>query len=198
MKTAILGQRRGDLNAAPEYFAAVERLRKEYGKHEGEAPVPADLIYLAPRSFPLSANDAAQGILEWLHWNRFRIPLWQDALRADYGEVDASKRITRTMTDYDERRSNPNWEPKFKHDPDHAAIFEIGLELGLETLTEDELCDCFDALCFCGRSHSSDALRKQKDRIVEDLRVASVWEKETGPKLKSELASRPGSRWQTP
>lgn len=185
-KAAILGLQNGNLNATAEYFEAVNRLREEYKGSKSGAPVAADLIYLAPRSFPLSVNEAAQGIVEWLHWNRFRIPLWQDALKADHGDLTASKRVLRTAGEYEERRLNPNWEPKFKHDLDHAAIFEMGLALGLEHLTEEELSECFDALCPCGQSHSSDALRKQRDRIVEDLRAAFVWETETGPKLKSE------------
>jgi hypothetical protein len=183
-KTAILGLQNGNLNAAAEYFETVNRLREEYKGCKNGAPVAADLIYLTPSSFPLSANDAAQGIVEWLHWNRFRIPLWQDAVKAAHGDLAASKRVLRSASEYEERRLNPNWEPKFKRDLDHAAIFEMGLALGLENLTEEELSDCFDALCPCGQDHSSDALRKQRDRIVEDLRAAFAWEKETGPKLK--------------
>jgi hypothetical protein len=194
-KTAILGLKNGDGQAAAKYFAAINSLRNEYKKCESGLPVAADRIYLAPRSFPPSANDAAQGIVEWLHWNRFRIPLWQDAVKAEYGDGAASKRVLRTAAEYEKRRLNPNWEPKFKRDLDHAAVFEMGLTLGLENLTEEELSDCFDALCPCGQDHSSDALRKQRDRITEDLRAAFLWEKDVGPTLYSEFASRPGSRW---
>jgi hypothetical protein len=150
----------------------------------------ADIIYTSSGSLPLSPNDIAKGILSWLHWNRFRTPLWQDGLRAKFGDIPASKRITQTIGDYDERRSNPNWQPRFKTDLDHAAIFEMGLALGLEVLNEEELADCFDALCPCGCPHSPDALRKQRDRFVHDLRKALVWELEVGPKLIKGSATR--------
>lgn len=48
---------------------------------------------------------------------------------------------------------------------------------------EEELADCFDALCPCGKEHSGDTLRKQKDWLIADLQRALVWEIEVAPTL---------------
>ena len=195
LKTGLLKQRSGDVSAAADFLAKFEEIRKQFPTRASGPPSVADLVYAnAPETWPLTANDRAEGVLQWLHWNRFHIPLWQDGIMAKF-DPKASKRITQTIADYDERRSNPDWKPKFKIDLDHSTIFELGLTFGLERLTEEELADCFDAVCPCGRAHSPDALRKQRDRLIEDLRRAFVWEIEVAPKLKASesLATKPKS-----
>ncbi len=68
--------------------------------------------------------------------------------------------------------------PGFKHDLDHGALIEIGLPLGLDKLTAEELADCFDKVCFCGQEHSADALKKQRKRLIKAIDVASSWREE--------------------
>jgi hypothetical protein len=53
----------------------------------------------------------------------------------------------------------------FRVDPDHLTLFEIGFDLGLNELSSEELADCFDAVCPCGRSHDADSLKKQRGRL---------------------------------
>lgn len=183
LKEASLKGNSSDVNAASELFAKCEKIRKQFPTRPHGPPSAADIIYAkAPESWPPTASDRAKGELSWLHWNRFRIPLWQDAIKARFN-VEASKRITHTISDYDDRRSNPHWQPKFRIDLDHSAIFELGLTLGLERLTEEELANCFDSVCPCGRTHSADAIRKQRDRLIADLRRALIWEIEVAPKV---------------
>ena len=183
VKNGILKQRSGDRSAAAEFYAKAEEIRGKFPTRPNGPPTAADLIYSkSPECWPLTANNRARGELEWLHWNRFRTPLWQDAMKAKFDPA-ASKRITKTIADYDDRRSNPYWIPNFKIDLDHSAVFELGLTLGLEQLTEEELANCFDEVCPCGRRHNPDALRKQRDRLIADLQQAFVWETQIAPTI---------------
>ncbi|HEV8414938.1 MAG TPA: hypothetical protein VGQ49_15195 [Bryobacteraceae bacterium] len=184
MKSALLKQRSGDPSGAAAFFADFERIQQQFPTRADGAPTAADLIYAKPPDgWPLNPTDRAVGLLCWLHWNRFRIPLWQDGLKARSFDVKAMKRVSDTMKDFDERQANPTWKPKVKIDLDHAAVFELGLSLGLELLPEEELAACFDAVCPCGKEHSGDALRKQRDRLIADLQKALVWEIEVAPSL---------------
>jgi hypothetical protein len=177
LKGFVLEQKisEANANATANFLAKFEEIRRKFPTRPNGPPLAADLIYANPVLWPMTPNDYAEGELCWLHWKRFRIPLQQDATEARFN-VKASKRITKTITDYDDRRSNPRWKPKFKIDLEHSAIFETGLSFGLERLTEEELADCFDEVCCCGCIHSADALRKQRDRLIDDLQRAFVWQ----------------------
>jgi hypothetical protein len=50
---------------------------------------------------------------------------------------------------------------------------ELGLNLGLDSLTDEELADCFDEMCPCGKDHDADALKKQRTRVRKQLQAAS-------------------------
>lgn len=39
----------------------------------------------------------------------------------------------------------------------------------MKALSGEELADCFDEVCACGRSHDADALKKQRSRVLKDL-----------------------------
>ena len=179
LRKALLGQAVGVVSTREELFTKIEELRKRFPDRKPGPPLPVDIIYLSTGTEPLSPNETAKGVLAWMHWNRFRTPLWQDSIRADRGDIAASKRITATTADYDQRRSTKNWQPKFKIDIDHAAMFELGFGLGVESLTQSELGDFFDGRCICGRrSHSPYVLRRQRNRFASDLRRALWWEHE--------------------
>jgi hypothetical protein len=36
-------------------------------------------------------------------------------------------------------------------------------------LSSEELADCFEELCSCGKFHDADALKKQRSRVLKDL-----------------------------
>jgi hypothetical protein len=48
-------------------------------------------------------------------------------------------------------------------------LLELGLHLGLKLLSAEELADCFDEVCPCGKTHNADALKKQRARVLKDL-----------------------------
>jgi hypothetical protein len=60
--------------------------------------------------------------------------------------------------------SDPN-KLKFKTDLDHFDLMVFGTDLGLEPLSDEELAECFDELCPCGKEHYGENLRKLRTRI---------------------------------
>ena len=50
----------------------------------------------------------------------------------------------------------------------------FGLDLGIEALSAEELADCFDELCACGKRHTPDNLRKLRTRLLQFLSAAGV------------------------
>jgi hypothetical protein len=54
---------------------------------------------------------------------------------------------------------------KYKTDVDHFGLICLGLDLGILSLTANELADCFDELCPCGKAHDPENLRKLRKRI---------------------------------
>ena len=73
--------------------------------------------------------------------------------------------------------------PPFKVHEIHSDLIEIGLNLGLGELTQQELADCFNSLCPCGKSHNFDALQRQRRRVEKQLQAAleSSW-RQTPPR----------------
>jgi hypothetical protein len=56
---------------------------------------------------------------------------------------------------------------KLKFNWDHFDIITQGLDFGINTLTADELSECFDEICPCGREHSPEYLKKLRARIMK-------------------------------
>ena len=108
--------------------------------------------------------DSRLNDLEHLHWRRHQEPLHQALARAQADDLDALGRVNRTNSDYLAWRRLQPVKP-FKIDPNHWTLFEIGFDLGLNKLSSEELADCFDAVCPCGRIHDADALKKQRARF---------------------------------
>jgi len=129
-----------------------------------------DFIYPSlPLKGPYSDSDYEWGLREQLHWQRLQAVLAKDGEKSEAGNMKAFDRMQKTMRDAQRRRFDPSWKPTFYSDPDHSALFQMSLGFGLEDLTADELAECFDRLCPCGKQHSADALKKQRQRIVRDL-----------------------------
>jgi hypothetical protein len=46
-------------------------------------------------------------------------------------------------------------------------IMQAGLELGLRDLSPDELADCYDELCNCGKTHDPENMKKLRTRVIK-------------------------------
>lgn len=127
-----------------------------------------------PSCWPPSDREMDQGFVEFLHWRRFDEPLWIDLRKENAGDMSALKRILRTTEDHERIRFRKGIKPA-QGDPEHALLFEVGLDLGLSALTAEELADCFEAICPCGKEHDADALKKQRFRKQKALQKAASW-----------------------
>jgi hypothetical protein len=111
-------------------------------------------------------------MMEWLCWRRFGLPLTVLIAQEKAGNLDAHKKVLRVQDEFWRLVHGKGSVTPFKGNPDHSDIIELGLNLGLNKLTEDELADCLDAICPCGKSHDADALKKQRARVRKQLERA--------------------------
>jgi hypothetical protein len=140
------------------------------------APV-RDSGYTLPSPEERSAKD-----LEWIFFKRSRTPLVVAREREAAGDLKAHEKIVRAKDDL--------WKLKhgyrvaaFKVNEIHSDLIEIGLNLGLGKLTAEELADCFTCLCPCSKSHTADALKKQRRRVEKQVQAAleNTW-RQTPPR----------------
>jgi hypothetical protein len=112
-------------------------------------------------------------ILEWLYWRRFREPLFVALGKDRDGNLQAHKRVRRVKDEFWRllHRQGPAIKP-FKGNTEHSELMELGLSLGLNKLTDEELVDCFDEVCQCGKDHDANALKKQRARLRRVLETA--------------------------
>jgi len=124
-------------------------------------------IYGAAGVPPGTQISRAQYMLSWLCWFKFNKTLPQLLRERETGKLKAIKQFNRLTLLFDEWQYghiDPN-KLKFKTDIDHFDLMIAGLDLGLGSLTPNELADCFDALCPCGKEHDPENLAKLRKRI---------------------------------
>ena len=140
-----------------------EAIRTRYAKTDYTPTTtdPLNIILVSgePSSWPPSQSETDQGFLELLYWKRFGEPLWIALQKSESGDLEALRRVNRVAEDYERLRFGKGPIKAAKGDPDHAALLEFGLDLGLSILGPEELADCFDTLCPCGKIHDADANR---------------------------------------
>lgn len=111
-------------------------------------------------------------MLSWLSWNKYQKTWRQLQYERNTGNRTASKRILAVLADYEKWKFselNPN-KMSFKIHRLHFNFMAHGLNFGLDTLSPDELADCFDALCSCGiQQHDPENLRKLRTNILKAL-----------------------------
>lgn len=153
----------------------LEGIRKSYpdlGLHSSMF----DMIYVeGPPGWPPSQRDLDQGFLENLYWKHYREPLWIALQKVKSGDLQAYRRVMRVGEDYQRHQFNKGPIKPAKGDPDHSALLEMGLDMGLNELTPEDLADCFDVICPCGKSHDADALKKQRLRIRTAFEEMKTW-----------------------
>jgi hypothetical protein len=132
---------------------------------------PSNHITAASARF-LSRRDNLTGILEWLCWRRFGQPLSALAAEEKAGNLEAHDKVHRLKDDFWRLLHGGGPIERFKGNSRHSEIMELGLNLGLAKLTDEELADCFDEFCRCGKDHDPDALKKQRARVRKQLEAA--------------------------
>jgi hypothetical protein len=111
--------------------------------------------------------------LEWIFLKRFQTPLRLALENEARGDLKAHENIVRAKDELWQLQHKYRVLP-FKVNDIHSDLLEIGASFGVGKLTAEELADCFTHLCPCGKSHSADALKKQRGRVQKKLQTA--WE----------------------
>ena len=118
---------------------------------------------------PPSQQEKLEQILDWFFFKRNRIPRWLAMEKKKEGDLESHKQLIRAEDEFWRLLNGHGPVPPFKVDQIHSDLLELGLHLGLKVLSAEELADCFDEVCLCGKEHDADALKKQRGRIVKDL-----------------------------
>jgi chromosome segregation and condensation protein ScpB len=59
----------------------------------------------------------------------------------------------------------------FQREVTHRQLLEMILCFELDPLTAEELAECLDEYCVCGKTHDAGAARKQYARLKKELRT---------------------------
>lgn len=152
-----------------QLLQARENLLKRYP--ELQPGSPSNHITAASARY-LSQRDNLTGSLEWLSWRRFGQPLTTLVAEEKAGNLEAHNKVSRLRDDLWHLVHGRGPLEPFKGNSRHSEIMELGLNLGLTKLTDEELADCFDEFCRCGKDHDPDALKKQRARVRKQLEAA--------------------------
>jgi hypothetical protein len=117
----------------------------------------------------LGSEPDLQGLAEWIHFERHKIPLKVDQHQMDARDWNASCRVQRTVSDLEQIRCERGPIKPFKGNLEHSTIFEALWGLGIERLTQEELADFFDRYCTCGlEAHDPDSIKKTSIAIQKN------------------------------
>jgi hypothetical protein len=168
-------------NASRELAASIEarldeRLEEIKTRYSGPVQLPKN-SFPCEIVFPFESarDDGEIAVASALHWERHKVPLAQDIERMNMRDGEATRRILRTMADYEAIRCEQKKPKPFKGKIDHSNLFQIGLgPLGLQNLTAEELAIFFDRFCpSCREAHNANALRRQRAEFLRALEQES-------------------------
>jgi hypothetical protein len=117
------------------------------------------------------APERAARLFEYHFFKRFRIPLALALEKAKHGDIAAHRKILRASDDFWHLGHGYRVLP-YKENAIHSDLMEIGLGLGLATLSPGELTECFARLCPCGKAHDENAMQKLRKRVQKKLQSA--------------------------
>lgn len=121
---------------------------------------------------PPSQQEKLEQVRDWFFFKRNRTPRWLALEKEKEGDLKAHKQLARAEDEFWRLANGHGPVPPFKVDQAHTDLLELGLHLGLKLLTAEELADCFEEVCSCGKPHDADALKKQRARVLRDLETA--------------------------
>lgn len=161
------GQRLSD-NPPPDLIAEAERMHDAIPESERPRHDAHLSIYGAVDSKEGTTIPEDQFMLGWLVWSKFGKTIMELVEGDKAGDEKSSRRLASVVKDYQDWRYgklDPN-RLRSKFDYHHLSTIRIGLDLGIEPLTQEELADCFDEVCTCGGTHDAENLRKLRTRII--------------------------------
>ncbi|HEX5423903.1 MAG TPA: hypothetical protein VFW94_10165 [Candidatus Acidoferrales bacterium] len=137
-------------------------------------PIPYDPLaysYLAIR--PGELPDDAENLAAYIHWERHGESLQATTEKDQHGDMEAYRKLARTGEDFRRVTFKKGGVKPFQGDEIHRQLLELILCFEKERLTADELAECLDRYCVCGKDHDAGAARKQMKRLRKDLQESS-------------------------
>ena len=125
---------------------------------------------------PGSEVSDSQYMLARLSWYRYGKTIRQLLEESQSGKERPGQQLLNVLREYEKWRFGKLdvEAQKFKVDIQHQILMMAGLDLGIDKLNPEELADCFDALCTCGRQHLAENLRKLRTRLTKALAKAKA------------------------
>lgn len=134
-------------------------------------PVPYNPIAYNYLTLDPPTSDS-EGIKEYLHFHRHGEALRVTQKKDSQGNLDAWDKISRTERDARILAFGKGPITPFQEDVVHRQLLQIVICYESERMTAEELTQCFDKYCACGKeNHDSDALRKMRDRFEAELKA---------------------------
>lgn len=141
-------------------------LAKEADQVPNRSTLLAPVIGLDPDNLPPAYSDipldaAMRERFAVFKYGKSCLQLEQEKNWKALGEIEALMRKAQFVPDEIDK-----WATKTNRD--HYVIMAAGIAFGLDTLSKNELAECFDALCPCGlRFHSSESLRQLRSKLLK-------------------------------
>jgi hypothetical protein len=120
----------------------------------------------APEGGTMSDGQFTMG---WLAFNKFGKSIVELTQGDAAGDEKCSRQLLSVQRAYQDWRYGKLDVNKmnFKFDSHHILIMQTGLELGFRNLSPDELADCYDETCNCGKSHDPENINKLRTRVIK-------------------------------
>jgi hypothetical protein len=134
-------------------------------------PIPYNPLAYSYLTLDPSIPDS-EGIREYLHFHRHGEALRVTEKRDAEGDIKAWDKIARTERDVRILSMGKGPIKPFQEDPGHRQLLQLVICYERERLTAEELAQCFDRYCACGKmNHETDALRKMRHRFEAELKA---------------------------
>lgn len=120
----------------------------------------------APEGGTMSEGQFTMG---WLAFNKFGKSIVELKRGDAAGDEKSSRQLLSVQKAYQAWRYGKLDVNKmsFKFDSHHILIMQAGLELGLRDLTPNQLADCYDEMCNCGKAHNPENINKLRTRVIK-------------------------------
>jgi len=162
-------------NPPPEMVEEAQRVGDEFRRSGKKIDSSVSAIFQIDERFPATPNISDEEyMLAWFAWNRYGKTFKQLLEEDRNGVRQSSMRVLTVGRDYQRwryRELDPE-KAKFKLDREHQVLIQYGLAFGVESLSAEELADCFNELCPCGKTHFPENLRKLRTRVIGFLDAA--------------------------
>lgn len=156
-------------NPPEELLAEAERMHDAIPESDRPRHDAHLSIYGAVDSKAGTVISEDQFTLCWLAWSKYGKTIMELVAGDKAGDEKSTKQLASVTKDYNDWRYgklDPN-KLRSKFDYNHLTVMRCSLDLGIESLTQEELADCFDEVCTCGGTHDGENLRKLRTRITE-------------------------------